>query len=225
VGTTPGKSEPRFPGYDVTAQAHTWDETTTRVVLRRLTPPTARFFTPDEEPTARALMDRLLGQDHEPRVPVFELVDERLAERAGDGYRYSDMPEDPEAWRASLAFLDDDAASVHGDRFDQLGRRNQLRQLEDIRTTSRPWHGLPGQRVFSLWVRYCCTAFYSHPWAWNEIGFGGPAYPRGYKNLGIGRREPWEVSDHDAEDPVPWAERVEAARDRHRRDLASEGPS
>ena len=48
--------------------------------------------------------------------------------------------------------------------------------------------------VWSLWTRYVCTAFYSHPWAWNEIGFGGPAYPRGYKNLGIDRREPYEVA-------------------------------
>ena len=38
-----------------------------------------------------------------------------------------------------------------------------------------------------------CTAFYSHPAAWNEIGFAGPAYPRGYKNLGVDRREPFEV--------------------------------
>ena len=37
------------------------------------------------------------------------------------------------------------------------------------------------------------AAFYSHPWAWNEIGFGGPAYPRGYARLGIGRRaRAWE---------------------------------
>ena len=26
--------------------------------------------------------------------------------------------------------------------------------------------------------------FYAHPWAWNEIGFGGPAYPRGYARFG-----------------------------------------
>jgi hypothetical protein len=36
------------------------------------------------------------------------------------------------------------------------------------------------------------TAFYAHPWAWNEIGFGGPGYPRGYMRLGADQREPWE---------------------------------
>ena len=41
------------------------------------------------------------------------------------------------------------------------------------------------------------------PAAWNEIGFGGPAYPRGYKNLGVDKREPFEVRDaHPADDPV-----------------------
>jgi hypothetical protein len=64
-----------------------------------------------------------------------------------------------------------------------------------------------------MWIRYACVAYYSHPSAWNEIGFGGPAYPRGYKNLGLDRREPWEVREVDDRDPVPWAARVEQARD------------
>ena len=40
------------------------------------------------------------------------------------------------------------------------------------------WHGRPAKHVWSLWTRYACTAFYSHPSAWTEIGFPGPAYPR-----------------------------------------------
>ena len=70
-------------------------------------------------------------------------------------------------------------------------------------------------------MRYACTAFYAHPWAWNEIGFGGPAYPRGYKHLALGGREPWEVAEHDADDPVPWAERADAAKTRHAAGLSS----
>ncbi|MDM4723605.1 hypothetical protein QTQ03_30055 [Micromonospora sp. WMMA1363] len=52
--------------------------------------------------------------------------------------------------------------------------------------------GSPGG---SLWTRYACTAFYAHPDAWSEMGFPGPAYPRGYKNTGVDRREPFEVVD------------------------------
>ena len=73
-----------FPGYDVMRQQPAWDEVTRSVVLARLGPPgPARFFTAEEEPTARALLDRLLAQDEDPRVPVFEVIDARLAERPG----------------------------------------------------------------------------------------------------------------------------------------------
>ena len=75
MGTTPGSAEQRFPGFDVLAQAHTWDSVTTGVVLSRLTPvQPVGFFSPEEEPTARALVDRLLGQEDDPKIPVLEMI-------------------------------------------------------------------------------------------------------------------------------------------------------
>jgi len=38
-------------------------------------------------------------------------------------------------------------------------------------------------------------AYYSHPCAWDEIGFGDPAYPRAYTCLERGEPEPWEVEE------------------------------
>jgi hypothetical protein len=223
LATTPGSARPRFPGFDALDQATNWDLTTRRVVLGRLTDrPSRAFFTAAEEPTARALLDRLLAQDDEPRVPVFEIVDRRLATRSGDGYRYADLPEDPEAWRASITHLDADARLCCRCRFSDLPKSRQRRMVEDVRTATGNWHGMPGARLFSLWMRYACSAFYSHPWAWNEMGFGGPAYPRGYKNLGIDRREPWEVAEVQPVDPVPWIERAESARRRHSESLSSD---
>jgi hypothetical protein len=52
---------------------------------------------------------------------------------------------------------------------------------------------------------YVVQAFYSHPWAWNEIGFGGPAYPRGYGAFGspdLGEKESWEAEESVHYDPV-----------------------
>jgi hypothetical protein len=51
-------------------------------------------------------------------------------------------------------------------------------------------------------MRAVLAAFYSHPWVWNEIGFGGPAYPRGFARLGAGQREHWERSPKFEADPV-----------------------
>jgi Gluconate 2-dehydrogenase subunit 3 len=216
TGTTPGSAEQRFPGFDVLRESRAWDPVTTGVVLGRLrAPPPQRFFTPDNAPIARALIDRLLAQDDEPRVPVLEMVDERLAERRGDGYRYATMPEDWDAWARSLEGLDHDARRTTGEGFADLDRDAQMDLIEQVRVCEGDWHGMPAGRTFELWMRYVCAAFYSHPWAWNEIGFGGPAYPRGYKNLGLGRREDWEVAERDASDPVPWADRVDGARADH----------
>ena len=51
-------------------------------------------------------------------------------------------------------------------------------------------------------MRDVLAAFYSHPWSWNEIGFGGPAYPRGYTRLATGMREAWEAQRGVGADPV-----------------------
>lgn len=198
-------SRARFPGYDVLDQRMHWDARTRRTVLARLGPMRSRsFFTAEEEPVCRALFNLLLALD-EPAPPVFEMVDARLAGGQTDGWHYDDMPPDAEAWRRSIGEL-------ARRRFTALDRPEQEQLIESTRT-GEPFAGLPGKRLFDLWMRYLCTAYYSHPWAWNEIGFGGPAYPRGYKNFGLDRREPWEVSEAGARDPVPPALELERRRE------------
>ncbi len=224
MGTTPGGGEEPFPGFDALGEQGAWDAVTRGTVLARLqTGGGLHFFSAEQEPTARALVDRLLAQDGEPRVPVLDMIDQRLLEHRGDGYRYDDMPEDWDAFTISVSGLDADARALTGRPFWDLPADEQMRLVDNVRTNDGDWHGMPGSRVFSLWTRYACDAFYSHPWAWNEIGFGGPAYPRGYKNIGPGRREPWEVAERDAADPVPWAQRAEKARAAHEAALAGEG--
>ena len=195
-GRTPGSRPSRFPGFDVLDEVDRWDAATTGVVLARLTPsPELSFFTGVEQAAAEALCDQLLAQHDEPRVPVAALIDVRLATGETDGWHYADMPEDGEAWRQTLAFLDDDATQRYGTVFGELTKDQQagiVRAIQELKTER--WHDLPANQVWSLWTRYACTAFYSHPWAWNEMGFPGPAYPRGYKNMGLDKREPFEVA-------------------------------
>ena len=167
-------------------------------------PPDIRFFTPDQEAIATGLCDQLLGQAGEPLVPLVAMIDARLAEQETDGWHYADLPEDGRAWQDTLGYLDDDAQAKFGRGFARCDGAEQeviIQAVQDL--GSGDWHGLPASRVWSLWTRYACTAFYSHPSAWDEIGFPGPAYPRGYKNAGVGKREPFEVADADpADDPV-----------------------
>ncbi|WP_323742455.1 gluconate 2-dehydrogenase subunit 3 family protein [Nocardioides islandensis] len=207
--TAPGPRPDRFPGFDVLDQSRHWDSVTTGVVLSRIEmPPDIRFFTPDEQAVAAALCDQLLDQHGDPedptRVPVVNLIDSRLAEQQTDGWRYQDMPEDAQAWRDTLAALDREATNRFGVGFAAGSRAQQAMVIQAVQDLgSADWHGLVAQHVWSLWSRYACTAFYSHPSAWNEIGFPGPAYPRGYKNPGVDSREPFEVPDaFPDDDPV-----------------------
>jgi Gluconate 2-dehydrogenase subunit 3 len=202
---TGGTGEPhgyqdRFPGFEVLSQAGHWDEVTADVVTSRVGPrPAPKFFTGPEEACARALLNLLTGQDRqddELAVPVLEMIDVRLAAGATDGWRYDDMPEDGQAWRDTLAYLDADAEARCGTSFADAPEEGQamlVQAVQDLKSAN--WHGLPAGHVWSLWTRYACTAFYAHPAAWTEIGFSGPAYPRGYKNAGVGKLEPFEVPD------------------------------
>lgn len=222
----------RYPGFDVLDSVAAWDHVTAGVVLGRLAlPGELAFFTPAEVGVAAPLLDLLLAQDCDPRVPVLALIDARLAAGETDGWHYDDMPEDGQAWRDTLRCLDDDAHVRHQGRgFAHLIGDEQaalVQAVQDLSTDSAPWHDWSATHVWSLWTRYACTAFYSHPWAWNEIGFPGPAYPRGYVNIGVNAREHWEIPDSgspDADtDPVTFAAGVEQARRDHQRMLGRDG--
>jgi hypothetical protein len=187
-GTTP-QMHGRYPDYDVLENASHWDDVTRKVVFQRvLEVPEIEFFTAEEAAVLQAFLDIALAQDDEPRIPVLEMIDARLARGDGDGYRFHDMPEDGETWRRFARQLIDDGFAEREDPY------AYVQELHDS-----------GSRVWSVVMRYALSAFYSHPWAWNEIGFGGPAYPRGYMRMGVGDhrgREPHEGEEAFQLDPV-----------------------
>ena len=206
-GTTP-QMIGRYPDYDVLDNAENWDPATRAVVEDRLRPPgPLRFFTSEEESTLRAFCDVATAQDGEPRVPVAEMVDDKLAAWRLDGYRYADMPRDPETWRLTLRGLDEVAGARYGQESfaacDPPAREAIVGALADGALSGGVWEQLNASRAFSVCLRAILAAFYSHPWAWNEIGYGGPAYPQGYMRLGpTSGLEPHERAGATAEDPV-----------------------
>ncbi len=181
-GTTP-QMIGRYPDFDVFDAQDTWDEATTKVVMGRLHHDGAfRFFTTTEIPTLRTFCDVTVAQDAEPRVPVAEMIDEKLAAGRLDGYQYADMPDDRDTWHLVLAGLDETAESRYGrptfSACDPGGREAIVGDLAQGQLAGGAWETLNVKRAWSVCMRMILAAFYSHPWAWNEIGFGGPAYPR-----------------------------------------------
>ncbi|HVY95924.1 MAG TPA: gluconate 2-dehydrogenase subunit 3 family protein [Solirubrobacterales bacterium] len=205
-GTTP-QMRGRYPDYDVLAEAGHWDEATRRVVLDRVERiPPIHFFDEREAATLGAFCDVVLAQDAPPRIPVLAMVDEKLSEGRGEGYRHADMPPDGQTWREVARMLDaaaaaGDSAGARAESFAALELDAQQRIVGRFAGGELEWR-IPVAKAWSVVMRDALSAFYSHPWAWSEIGFGGPAYPRGYARLGPGQREHWESPPEFELDPV-----------------------
>jgi hypothetical protein len=192
----------RYPDWDVLSQADHWDEVTRKVVLDRVeNVPPFRFFSEVEARTLKAFCDRVLAQDTEPRVPVLSMVDAKLDAGKLDGFQYAGMPDDREVWRIVARGLDEAAQGdfAGAEQEEQLSLVKRLSQGE---LEGGSWEELDVSLAWKVVTRHIMAAFYSHPWAWNEIGFGGPAYPRGYAALGVNTKEQWEPSPAFDIDPV-----------------------
>jgi hypothetical protein len=204
AGTTP-QMHGRYPDYDVLANAGHWDEVTRAAILERVEhPPPIRFFDEVEARCLSAFLDVVLAQDAEPRIPVLAIVDAKLHAGELDGFRYADMPDDRQTWRILAQALDATGRSRHGHDFAALAGRERHDLVAAFADGRLEGMRIDVSRAWSVVMRGALGAFYSHPWAWNEIGFGGPAYPRGYMRLqpGARGRDPYEADEAFDVDPV-----------------------
>lgn len=194
-----------YPGWNVLAK---WDSQSfnhqTRAVLhRRLTEiPERRFFSATEWQVLEALCDTVMPQDGaRTPVPLAAWIDAAQHEGRSNGTRFAEMPPDRDAWRQGLAALNAEAQLRNGSDFAALDAEARAALLHDVdagRVEAAEWVGLPPQLFFRhLVLSEIVGIHYSHPTGQSEIGFGGPASPRGYVRLDAGRADSWEAPPGD----------------------------
>jgi hypothetical protein len=190
----------RYPDAQILSQRGHWDAATRRVVLDRVhNVPSFQHFQGHQPATLEALCARVIPQAHRPpdrRVPIAPWIDQRCAHHTIEGFRFEDMPPEDVAWDWGLEGLDQTAQVLFGAQFVDLDSAQQDDVLQAIRSGTPPgevWQRLPARRWWIyIALRQITGTYYAHPYAWDEIGFGGPAYPRGYFALNHGAPEPWE---------------------------------
>jgi hypothetical protein len=224
----PARLQPGYyPGFSTLNQQKFWDAATREKVLARVhsTPP-IRFFTPEEARLMETLAEHILPQDDRlasRRIPIVPRIDERLQKGSIPGYRFARMPPDAEAYRLGFQAIEQIAKHSYARAFRELtwGEQDELlKSIHDAKPkpgADEIWEKMEIHRYWALIVQDCIEAYYAHPWAWDEIGFGGPAYPRGYIRLEHGEPEPWEVEERRYE----WLAPRDAVSDPEEADIAA----
>jgi hypothetical protein len=147
-------------------------------------------------------------------VPIAPWIDERLFEGESPGYRYENMPDDRQAYRLGLKGFDETAHCLFKARFVELTSDQQkevVGMVAEGMPPGRVWEQVPAELFFQMLTNDVITNYYAHPAAWAEIGFNGPASPRGHIRLQLNIRDPWEAHE---EQPHSSVEIVQRARGR-----------
>jgi hypothetical protein len=194
----------QYPDYDVLEKwnSPSWNDVTRRVIEKRLKDvPQQQFFTEHEWNTLEAVCNRLVPQPDRPHnpVPIVPWIDEKLQQHGSDGYRYYDIPPMQVAWRKGLRGIDQESERLFGRSFMELSAGQQdgvLKAIQKGEVKGDAWEGMNVRRFFSsALLKQVVATYYAHPAAWSEIGFGGPASPRGYVRLGMDKSDSWEAKE------------------------------
>ena len=212
-GELTGLEQPGYyPGHSTLGQRKNWEDATRMVVTERVERvPSIRFFSQEEVAVLGAVIDRVIPQDDRAQgrtIPILSILDERLFKNALNGFRYEDMPPDQDAYRLAAVAIEEMAQARFQQSFVDLTVHRQeliLKSLHDGKPDPENilWQKMPLHRFWAMLMEDCVTAYYSHPYAWDEIGFGGPAYPRAYMRLENGLPEPWEKDEERYEWSAP----------------------
>lgn len=189
-----------YPGFNVLAEQEAWDEYSRSIVLQRLDPAPPSLLNEHEADTLRAVVANLM---FECRADVINFVvsniDSRLRSPIGESERKPKAPPQDALVRQGVALLDAIAAgsSQSDTPFKELKAEHQSHILQTLQKGKHMTpHGapaLPQKDLFKKLLTLTVDAYASHPDIWSDMGYAGPAYPRGYYRIELGLHDPWEA--------------------------------
>ena len=163
---------------------------------------------PVELAILRAALARVLPM---PGLDLAARIDQRLAAGDGDGWRFSALPPDPEAYRAALRTLDAAARAAHGRPIVVLDGTDQDTLLTLCERGELTVPGALGGRLDADRMRFwfedlrsdAVRLWLGHPAALARIGFSGIGAGGdrpgelardlpGFRAVGLDAPEPWE---------------------------------
>lgn len=189
----------RYPGYDILKEQDHWDDHTREIVLKRLGPfPKHRFLHQHEAEMIFAIAQHIVYDNRKEILDyVLDHIDSTLYSPIGEDQRPVGVPEQKLLVRQGLKAIDKLAQKQYHASFLEITPQQQLAILTDLdmgkAMAMDEWQSIPQKKLFKKLATQIVSAYYSHPTVWSEIGYGGPAYPRGYVRVEKGLTDPWEA--------------------------------
>ncbi|WP_068777220.1 gluconate 2-dehydrogenase subunit 3 family protein [Paenibacillus sp. FJAT-26967] len=189
----------KYPSFDVMAEREHWDLHTQSIVSDRLVRQSQhQVLSLEEAELLRSWCSRLVDDDRAEMINyVIEHIDTTLSSSTGEGQRKPEVPRQRELILRGLQAVDKIAEGFHGQPFHHLSALEQREIMKNIAESKLPltgeWTMTVQNEWFSKLLKLTVEAYYSHPTVWSEIGYAGPAYPRGYIRTDRGQLDPWEA--------------------------------
>ncbi|MFC0523372.1 gluconate 2-dehydrogenase subunit 3 family protein [Pontibacillus salicampi] len=190
-----------YPTYDVLSNKQSWDQVTRNIIEQRMHGAEGTFFTPDQKRTlvaiAKALFPSHVGEQS---VSVSIVLDRRMLEGKLSIYPKQSSISKEVIIDQGLILADKDCLYRYHQPFFMLEEQSKHELLEEWRQNDgnpEVWMPVKSDLFFSTLASELVKIVYSDPGVWSTIGFGGPAYPRGYYAYGPKQFDSWEAKPHD----------------------------
>lgn len=193
-----------YGDFDVMAERDHWDPHTRKIVASRLEPQNWQVLTLPETVALHRICSLLLDDTRDSVLTyVVHHFDDLLASDIGEAQRKKGTPKASLLIRHGLKALDHHCTRQHGSLFAALdapvGHQVLDQMSQDQLSLETEGVQIPAKELFQKLLSTAVSACYSYPAIWSEIGYAGPAYPRGYVRSERGLTDPWEATRSDAE--------------------------
>lgn len=180
-------------------KAH-WDDHTREIVERRLqTKGKAYQFFNKEEVTTLFELCAVLLDDKRQSIMSFVIhhFDRTLTSDIGEAQRKKGTPKQSTLIREGLRLLDQVCQKIYKNNFtkldDETKKKVVYNMMQGNLLLESGQKNVPVKEFINKILMEAASAYYSHPTVWSEIGYAGPAYPRGYVRSEWGLIDPWEA--------------------------------
>jgi hypothetical protein len=190
-----------YPSYDVLTEKENWDTVTQQIIFERTNPNRQTYFANEDKELLIAMLP-ILFPSHlgEVSLDVVTLFENRCANGKVIGYPKGSKYKKSQIIHLGLKNIRKQVYSQYETIFTKLPEELQHKFVEDMQKNIgylNIWQDVNPQLFFKTLLKELISIVYSDPSIWSDIGYGGPAYPRGYYAFGPEQFDSWEAKRND----------------------------